>query len=169
MEKRLNKKIETYVSEFKENIKKKITDLNFEEKTKINDLVEYVYEYSRLTLEKDDFVKRKRIKNSIPNMNRCNARRANGEQCTRRRKEGCDFCGTHFKGAQYGLITNEQTIENSRQSLEVYTEDVNGIIYYFDKFSNVYNTEDILEGKQNPRIIAKYTKVNDIYTISDFL
>jgi hypothetical protein len=38
MEKRLNKKIETYVSEFKENIKKKITDLNFEEKTKMNDL-----------------------------------------------------------------------------------------------------------------------------------
>jgi len=169
MEKRLNKKIETYVSEFKENIKKKITDLNFEEKTKMNDLVEYVYEYSRLTLEKDDFVKRKRIKNSIPNMNRCNARRANGEQCTRRRKEGCDFCGTHFKGTQYGLITTEQTIENSRQSLEVYTEDINGIIYYFDKFSNVYNTEDILEGKQNPRIIAKYTKVNDVCTISDFL
>jgi hypothetical protein len=169
MEKHLNKKIETYVSEFKENIKKKITDLNFEEKTKMNDLVEYVYEYSRLTLEKDDFVKRKRIKNSIPNMNRCNARRANGEQCTRRRKEGCDFCGTHFKGAQYGLITNEQTIENSRQSLEVHTEDINGIIYYFDKFSNVYNTEDILEGKQNPRIIAKYTKINDTYTISEFL
>jgi hypothetical protein len=169
MEKRLNKKIETYVSEFKDSIKNKIAELNFDEKPKINELLEYVYEYSRLTFEKDDFVKRKRIKNSIPNMNRCNARRANGEQCTRRRKDGCDFCGTHFKGAQYGLITNEENIENNKQKIEVYTEDVNGIIYYFDKFSNVYNTEDILEGKQNPRIIAKYTKVNDLYTISDFL
>lgn len=169
MEKRLNKKIETYVSEFKDSIKNKIAELNFEEKSKMNELLEYVYEYSRLTFEKDDFVKRKRIKNSIPNMNRCNARRANCEQCTRRRKDGYDFCGTHLKGAQYGLITNEENIENNKQKIEVYTEDVNGIIYYFDKFSNVYNTEDILEGKQNPRIIAKYTKVNDVYTISNFL
>jgi len=169
MEKRLNKKVETYLLDFKENIKNKITELKFEEKPKINDLLEYVYEYSRLILEKDDFIKRKRIKNSIPNINRCNARRANGEQCTRRRKDGCDFCGTHFKGAQYGLIANETTVENTRKTLEVYTEDINGIIYYIDNFSNVYNIQDILEGIQNPRVIAKYNKIGNVYTITDLI
>ena len=158
MEKRLNNKIESYVSSFKEHLKNKITELNFEEKSKLNDLVEYVYEYDRLTLDKEDFVKRKRVKNSIPGLNRCNAKRANGEQCTRRRKEGCEFCGTHFKGTPHGLINEEDSIESNKKTIETFAEDINGIIYYIDKFNNVYNIEDVLNEVENPRIIAKYTK-----------
>ena len=167
MEKRLNKKIEEYVTNFKDEIRKKITEINFEDKRKIAEMVEFVYDYNRLTLQRDDFIKRKRVKNSIPVLNRCIAKRANGEQCTRRRKVECEFCGTHSKGTPHGLITNTLSIEDTIQKLDVFAEDVNGIIYYIDKFNNVYKTEDILEGKSNPQIIAKCVKTNGVCTIPD--
>lgn len=167
MEKRLNKKIEEYVTNFKDEIRKKITEINFEDKRKIAEMVEFVYDYNRLTLQRDDFIKRKRVKNSIPVLNRCIAKRANGEQCTRRRKVECEFCGTHSKGTPHGLITNTLSIEDTIQKLDVFAEDVNGIIYYIDKFNNVYKTEDILEGKSNPQIIAKCVKTNGVCTIPE--
>ena len=169
MEKCLNKKLETYITQFKDNIKNKIAELNFEEKSKVNDIVEFVYEYNRLTFDKDDFVKRKRVKNSIPNLNRCGARRANGEQCTRRRKLDCEFCGTHYKGVPHGLISFENNNENTIKTMEVFSEEINGIIYYLDKFNNVYNITDIIQNKENPRIIAKYSKNADGYNITEFL
>ena len=45
--------------------------------------------------------------------------------------------------------------------MEVSAEDIHGIIYYIDSFNNVYHTEDILEGKDNPRIIAKAIRHTD--------
>ena len=168
MEKRLNKKIEVYITSFKNEIKDKITSLTFQDKEKINDLLEFVYDYNRLILEKDDFAKRKRVKNSIPNINRCIAKRANGEQCTRRRKDDCEFCGTHSKGIPHGSMqTNENEPNINIQSLEVTAEDIKGIIYYIDKFNNVYKTEDILEGNENPQVIANAVKVGNILTIPE--
>lgn len=169
MEKRINKKIETYLSGFKDNIRNKIIELQFSDKTKINELLEYVYEYNRLALSRDDFVKRKRLKNAIPLLNRCNAKRANGEQCTRRRREDCEFCGTHYKGTPHGSVSSEDGTKNTQtQKMEVVAEDICGIVYYIDKYGNVYHTEDILKGCDNPRIIAKYTKTGNVYTIPEF-
>jgi len=167
MEKRLNKKIESYVTSFKDSIRTKITDLEFEDKTKLNELLEFVYDYERLSLVKDDLIKRKRIKNSIPVNNRCNAKRANGEQCTRRRKAKCEFCGTHVKGTPHGFFQIDENADNSIQKIEVIAEDIHGIVYYIDKFNNVYKTEDILEGKQNPAIIAKCIKQSGMITIPE--
>jgi hypothetical protein len=90
------------------------------EKSKVNELLEYVFDYERLTMLKDDLIKRKRIKNSIPSLNRCNAKRANGEQCTRRRKDKCEFCGTHVKGTPHGLIQTTEVNENIIQNIDYY-------------------------------------------------
>lgn len=158
MDKRLNKKVEQYVTKFKDDLRDKITSTCRENTAIAAELVEYVYGYERLLLAKDDFSKRKRVKNSIPFTNRCNAKRANGEQCTRRRKEGCEFCGTHFKGAPHGLIGTVVDSDSVKHTLEVNAEDINGIIYYIDKFNNVYKTEDILKGAENPAIIGTYKK-----------
>ncbi len=170
MEKRINKRIETYVSAFKDNIRNKIIELQIADKSKINDLLEFVYEYNRLTLQKDDFVKRKRLKNAIPLLNRCNAKRANGEQCTRRRRDDCEYCGTHYKGTPHGTVCEEvgnpDTLANQR--MEVVAEDIGGIVYYIDRYGNVYHTEDILRECNNPRIIAKYVKVGNRCTIPEF-
>jgi len=158
MDKRLNKKLEVYVIKFKDDLRDKINGLDFTDKGKAGELVEFIYEYERLALTRDDFSKRKRVKNSIPGTNRCSAKRASGEQCTRRRKEGCEFCGTHFKGAPHGLITSNVESETLKHSLEVNAEDIDGIIYYIDKYNNVYKTEDILKSVENPQVIGTYKK-----------
>jgi hypothetical protein len=171
MDKRVNKLITGYVTNFKDGIRSKINELAFEEKAKINDLLEYVYDYERLVVQKDDMNKRKRIKNAIPELNRCNAKRCNGEQCTRRRKEGSEFCGTHAKGTPHGLIhaATEDSAESAAHQIEVFAEEIFGIVYYIDTLGNVYKTEDIMSGKQNAEIIAKYVKRADgTYSIPQF-
>jgi hypothetical protein len=169
MEKNINKRIETYVTGFKDSIRCKITELEFQEKQKINELLEYAYDYNRLVLTKEDFVKRKRVKNAIPLLNRCNARRANGEQCTRQRKEGCEFCGTHNKGVPHGFMSEDgsEPAAQTTQKLEVVAEEIKGIVYYIDKYNNVYKTEDILAERENPQIIAKCVKTDRGYTIPE--
>jgi hypothetical protein len=158
MDKRINKQIENYMISFKDNLRKKICDLDFENKTKANDLCEYIYEYERLVVSKDDLTKRKRVQNDVPASNRCIAKRANNEQCTRRKKEGCDYCGTHAKGTPNGSF---QTIQNASRKLEVVAQVINGIVYYIDQFNNVYDTSDILNNIENPRIIASFIKENN--------
>ena len=54
------------------------------------------------------------------------------------------------------------------QKIEVWAQDIQGIIYYIDKSGNVYQTEDIISNKQNPKIIAKYVKNGEIYSIPSF-
>ena len=168
MEKRLNVKLEKFLIQMKDDVRIKISELYPEEKPKeINELMEYVYEYERITFDKDDFVKRKRVKNSIPNNNRCAAKRANGEQCTRRRREDCEFCGTHYKGSPHGRMSDHIPANHTKQ-LEIFAEDISGIIYYMDKQNNVYKITDILEGKNDPSMIGKYTKHGSEYKIMLF-
>jgi len=155
MEKRLNAQLEAYLIQFKDNIKKKITELGFQDKSKTNELLEFVYDYKRLTLTKDDFAKRKRIQNAIPVENRCSAKKSCSEQCTRRRKEGSEYCGTHSKNTPNGVAEPEETAETIKK-MEVIVKEINGIVYYVDQYKNVYRTEDILNNKENPQIIAKY-------------
>ncbi len=158
MEKRINAEISNYICTFKQNVKEYIQSQNYEEKEKINDLIEYMNEYQRLTLSKEDFIKRKRVKNSVPFTNRCNAKRSNGEQCTRRRKQNSEFCGTHCKGTPHGMINDANEIEVDKQTMELKAKCIKGIIYYVDKFDNVYNINDVLEKRENPRVIAKLDK-----------
>lgn len=168
MEKIINKKIETYLTSFKNDVSLKMNEMSFYEKQKVNQLLEFVYDYPRLSLSKEDIIKRKRIKNAIPNLNRCNAKRASGEQCTRRRKDECEFCGTHLKGVPHGLVLSENT-NDAKVKMDVIAQEISGIVYYIDSFGNVYKTEDILEGKNDPAIVAKYIKKEDnTYTIPLF-
>jgi S-adenosylmethionine hydrolase len=65
-------------------------------------------------------------------------------------------------------VTCEGGSQPPLQKVETYAKEICGIVYYIDKFGNVYKTEDILEGQQNPAVVAKYRVDNDIYTLSDF-
>lgn len=165
MDRKLNKRIADYVSDFKKAIKIKIIEQDYSETTKIQDLISFVYEYDRLVLSKEDVSKRKRIKNTIPVTNRCHAKRASGEQCTRKQKEGNCFCGTHVKGTPHGIINNIQCTEIELINTEVFATDIGGIVYYLDKNHNVFSTEDVLAEKTNPKIIAKYAIENESYRI----
>ena len=132
MERRVNGKVETYITNFKTNLCNKIKNIDLPPDNQ-KELLEYVYDYDRLCLTKEDFVKRKRTKNAIPGLNRCNAKRANGEQCTRRRKDDCEFCGTHEKGRPHGLITAINDNEKKMKKIEVFAKEIMGIVYYLDK------------------------------------
>ena len=168
MERRINKKIENYLTDFKDNIRSKAIELGPKESS-IHQLIQYICDYDRLNLSKEDFMKRKRIKNIVHLSDRCCAKRANGEQCTRRRKdENTEFCGTHLKGTPHGICDLEEESKPHGQKIEVWAQDIQGIVYYIDKDSNVYQVEDIVQGKVNPKIIANYTKVDDIYTSPEF-
>ena len=46
-------------------------------------------------------------------------------------------------------------------------QEIGGIVYYIDNYNNVYNTEDIMNEKQDPGIIAQYIKQNNTYSIPE--
>ena len=168
MEKRLNKKAEEYVTTFKNNIKNKVESLGMNASNEMGDLLTFIYDYERLAFEKEDFSKRKRVKNIVPFFDRCCAKRASNEQCTRRKKEGCEYCGTHVKGTPHGIIDSQTDSAPNTKKVDVWAQEIMGIVYYLDKGVNVYQAEDIVSNKTNPKIIAKYVKNGDSYTIPEF-
>jgi hypothetical protein len=168
MERRLNKKAETYITTFKDSIREKATQLGMTKNDQVNQLLQYIYDHDRLSFNKEDFQKRKRVKNFVPVFDRCCAKRASDEQCTRRKKDGCEFCGTHLKGTPHGIVDAQDEPKNTTQKIEVFAQDIQGIIYYIDKNTNVYQAEDIISNKINPKIIAKYVKEGENYSIPEF-
>jgi hypothetical protein len=168
MEKRLNKKVESYITSFKDSIREKATQMGMTKNEQVNQLLQYIYDYDRLSFNKEDFQKRKRVKNFVPIFDRCCAKRASNEQCTRRKKEGFEYCGTHLKGTPHGIVDSKNEPKSTTQKIEVFVQDIQGIIYYIDKNNNVYQAEDIISNKVNPKIIAKYIKEGDNYKIPEF-
>jgi len=177
MERRVNKRIEDYIIAFKNDVAKKlqqmvntleVTDVFTKDelmravdntKLQCNSMAGFVYNYEKLRLGKDDFMKRKRIKSVVPIYERCSAKRANGEQCTRRKKDGETYCGTHIKGTPHSIVDEVEceTPTTKNVKVDIWAQDIKGIIYYIDKAGNVYDTEDIMKIDKYPkRIIAKY-------------
>ena len=176
MEKTINKKIETHQIDFKNQIKTwfethqaciKTIDVNGSTDLK-SEFLQFVFDSPSLAFDTEDFQKRKRVKNFVPIFDRCCAKRACNEQCTRRKKEGFEYCGTHIKGTPHGIVDAQNETKNTTQKVEVYAQDIQGIVYYIDKNNNVYQTEDIISNKINPKIIAKYLKTGENYSIPEF-
>ena len=168
MERRINKKIESYITDLKDSVRAKADQLGLATDPKLSQLVQYIYDYDRLVRVKEDFLKRKRVKNVVHLSDRCCAKRASGEQCTRRRKTDCEYCGTHMKGTPHGICDNDDDDKPVGQKVEVWAQEIHGIIYYIDKTCNVYQVEDIIANKVNPKVIAKYVKTGDKYAIPEF-
>ena len=168
MERKINKKIDSYLTEFKDNITEKVAELGLLKDKNVGCILQYIYDYERLTLTKDDFTKKKRAKKVVNLTERCCAKRASGEQCTRRKKAECEYCGTHLKGTPHGICQVEEDNKPQGQKIEVWAQDIKGIMYYIDKYNNVYQAEDIIVNKINPKIIAKYVKKNDEYSIPEY-
>ena len=158
MESKINKKVEQYLENYRETLKHKILELDIDSKIQ-NSLLETLYSFNNLQLEKEDFMKRKRIVSSVPISDRCTAKKANGDQCTRKKKCGCNFCGTHDKFQPHGIVeknTNEITLRKCCITIT----DINGINYYVDEDNNVYNTADILKNSNTPKIIGRVSDIN---------
>ena len=152
METKINKKIETYIHNYRELLKTNIIEVTNDQNLQ-NKLLEAVYSINTLQLDKQDFTKRKRVVSSVSLNERCTAKKATGEQCTRKKKVGCNFCGTHDKYQPHGVVTlniNETCLKRCTITIE----DINGINYYLDENNNVYDTRDIILNTTNPKIIG---------------
>ena len=119
MEKRLKKKTNEYMSNFKTDITEWLVrnNINFKDDDNnilFNNFLQYVYDYNNIEFTQIDFQKRKRVKNTVPHFERCQARRANHEQCTRRKKDNECYCGTHIKGRPHGIISD--IVENKMKN-----------------------------------------------------
>jgi len=175
MERKIGGKIDTYIIGFKDALSSKIRELGTSASTDgeivdagttidhlCKQLTSFVYQYEKLKLTKEDFMKRKRVKNIVAIEQRCLAKRANGEQCTRKKKEGCDYCGTHTKGVPCSIMDDEngdcEQPKLNQQSVNIWVQNIKGIEYFVDGSQNVYKHEDVINNSTNPRIIAKYSK-----------
>ena len=157
MERRINKKIETHFVDFKSQIidRLKVCFGDIESDSDTYKLVEFIYNFPKIDITAEDIKKRKRVKNIVPFCDKCLALRANGEQCSRRKKAGYSFCGTHIKGTPHGHVENKPEA-NPYTKRTVWIEEINGISYYIDKNNNVYQSSDIVNNVVNPRVLAKY-------------
>ena len=164
MEKRLNAKIDLWTTDFKGELAGKIQNADMVDGAKAT-LLQFIYEYKHLELKKEDIQKRTRVKNHVPFHERCRALRANGEQCTRRKKDSAKFCGTHIKGIPHGEISESDSKEQALKKVQVWAQEVNGIIRHIDKDGNVYDPQDIYQNIENPKVIAKWTKNDEKYSI----
>lgn len=160
MENRVNRIVESYFTDFKDEMRNLINQLKFDNNDKTT-LLEFLYNYKKLEITKECITKRKRVKNVLPVNDRCVACRANGEQCTRRRKDENEYCGTHVKNRPYGIITNMTNSQNT-VSISLRVEEVNGIVYHVDELNNVYDNEDIINKVSMPRIIGKFSSITGI-------
>lgn len=173
MERRVSKKIEKHQVAFKDAIKEwfETNDVTLTRSAggdARSDFLKFVYDYDGLSLTKEDFQKRKRVKNVVPHFERCTAKRANGDQCTRRKKDGCCFCGTHVKGTPHGVITSDGEASKGVVKIEVWVQEIKGINYYIDSNKNVYRAEDIIGNRSAPKVIAKWAMDSGEYVIPAF-
>ena len=184
MEKKINKKISEYISIFKNDIKEKAESIGNSNTEENLQLLQFIYDYERLTITKDDVSKRKRNKSSVPSSERCLALRSCSEQCSRRRNVSSCFCGTHTKGIPHGSLSSENVSAESPENVssssspsdfplnakkvEVSAHDIDGIMYYLDTIKNVYSPEDIHMKKHNPQKIGTYNQIGDKFQIQLF-
>jgi hypothetical protein len=161
MERRLAKKLESHQLAFKNEIKTWVMNNDgVLDKSEVGKFLTFVYDFPNLTISKEDFQKRKRVKNTVPQFERCTAKRANGEQCTRRKKDGQCFCGTHIKGTPHGIIDDTNESVQEIKKVEVWVQEIKGINYYIDENKNVYLPEDIISNSNKPRVIGTW-EMND--------
>lgn len=148
MENRIKKKVTSYINKFKDDIVTEMNGLQLNvdgNNEKVQKLAHYITTYSRLNLLDDDFSKRKRVKNHVPQYDRCTARRADGCQCTRRKKDGDDYCGTHLKGTPHGEITQNEGDKKKKVELTIINN--KGISHYVDSTGNQFSAEMVMNCK----------------------
>ena len=100
-------------------------------------------------------IKKKRKKNRILDKDElCMAKKADGHQCTRRRKDNNEFCGKHLNNLKFGRIDDDDKYKDTNKYIKTMHEKINGIDYLVDSNNTVYSFD-----KNNPTVIG--TKIDD--------
>ena len=167
MEKQINKKITNYLTNLKTSVKKKAISLDVENNPNMILLLQFICDYDDFNILKEDLIKRKRNKNIVDLPDRCCAKRSNNEQCSRRKKNDNEYCGTHLKGTPHGICNNnDNELKTDGYKIEVWVQDIQGILYYIDKKHNIYRAEDIMSNLPNPLCIGTYEIKDGVYCVN---
>jgi len=161
MEKRIQAHVEQTLVAYKNEVRTIIMNDVLSKKDKLTQVFNIQHEEFCL----NDFMKKKRARNVIPDEERCCAFRADKMRCTRKRKDGNEVCGTHMKGVSNGMI-NESTPAVNMKTVDIWTQDIGGIIYYIDANNNVYCSNDIMKSSTSPKVIGSCTNDDGVFTCS---
>jgi len=87
-------------------------------------------------------LKKKKNKTHVDASKLCMARKQDGNQCTRRKKDDNNFCGKHIKNRKFGTIDDNSSIiqkfANDDNIIMTCVEIFNGIKYLVDDNNIVY-------------------------------
>lgn len=127
---------------------------------------EILKKYSPNLLIDKEKMKMKRKRKILPKEECCLGRKQFGEQCTRRKKPGSDFCGSHSKNLPYGMIEDDKQflcktkgkrgrkkknlLEGNEDYIPTWIDEELGDLYLVDKDNIVY-----LNNEESPKIIGK--------------
>ena len=105
--------------------------------------------------------RKKRKKNKIlESTELCMAQKADGLQCTRRRKDNCEYCGKHVNNLKFGRIDDELKYNDKSKYIKTNHERINGTDYLVDENSIVYSFD-----KDNPKALG--TKIDGQLVYAD--
>ena len=163
MEKRISTIVNCHINDYKDQLNEYVKkNSNLLEN---DELITIINSIKCINFNKEDFMKRKRVKSVVAQYMRCIAKRASGEQCSRKKRENCKYCGTHEKNRPHGEISDFIAPENNLTKIEVKLQEINGVLYYIDNNNNIYCTEDIVTNKISPKIIGKYKFIDNKYIL----
>ena len=87
--------------------------------------------------------------------NICMAKKADGLQCTRRKKNTMDYCGKHIKKLKFGRIDDELRYSDKTKYIKTKREIIDGEYYLVDEQNLVYSCS-----KTNPLLLGKKVLVD---------
>ncbi len=106
--------------------------------------------------------KKKRKKNkTLEPEQLCMARKADGEQCTRRRKDCSEFCGKHSGNLKYGRI-DDDTKHPAESFIQCTPITLDNVDYLIDSNKVVYSYNI-----ENPEIIGGLNKEGKLVKLSE--
>jgi hypothetical protein len=72
------------------------------------------------------------------------------------------------KGTPHGCVDSQTEPLTTSKKVQVWAQDIGGIMYYIDDANNVYSHEDVITDRVDPKIIAKYVKHGEKYSIPEY-
>ena len=95
--------------------------------------------------------KKKRKKNKqLEKCELCMAKKADRQQCTRRRKGNSEYCGKHQNNLKFGRVDDEEKFNDTDKYIKARKEKIDGNDYLVDDDNIVYNFDRL-----NPQVLGK--------------
>ena len=89
------------------------------------------------------------------------ARKADGQQCTRRRKDSTEFCGKHSGTLKFGRIDDEDKLSKNENFVQCSAIQIDGTDYLIDKNNVVYSYNI-----DNPTIVGGLNDAGELIKVS---